>query len=239
MKNIDFFTKFNELDNNSINVDFHLHSNWSDGKQSIEDILKYAKKKKLRAIAITDHIRKESTYFKDYKKLIEKLKETEENCVLYSGFEAKVADFDGNIDVKESVVRESDIAIASVHRFPIGRNLYKACEFKKDVAQEIELELSIAALKKGGFNVMGHAGGMSLTYYKEFPIDYFEKIIIACKDNEIAFDLSGRYHKNVIDNLVPLLRKHNPHISVGTDSHTIYKMSGWNEKLKEIIKWQK
>lgn len=237
MKNINFFTKFNELDDNSINVDFHLHSTWTDGKHSIEDIFECAKKKGLHAIAITDHIRKESTYFDNYKKLINDLNIKENNCNIYCGFEAKVADFSGNIDVKESVVKDSDIAIVSVHRFPLGKNLYNASEFKKNIAQEIELELSIAAIKKGGFNVMGHAGGMSLTYFKEFPNIFFEEIIVACKDNEIAFDLSGRYHKNVINDLHPLLRKHNPYISVGTDSHNMYQMGSWNKKLKEVINW--
>jgi len=235
MKNISFFKKFNELDNISLNVDFHLHSTWTDGKQSIEEIFEYAKKKGLGAIAITDHIRKESTYFDSYKKLIDKLKNSNNECNIYCGFEAKVSDFQGNIDVQNYIINNSDIAIASVHRFPLGKNLYNAIEFKKNIAQEIELELTIAALNKGGFNVMGHPGGMCLRYFKEFPKSYLEKIIVACKKNEIAFDLSGSYHKNILKELLPMLKKHNPHDSIGSDSHSIYKMHYWNQQLKKLI----
>lgn len=237
MKNIDFFPNFNDLNDRSLNVDFHLHSTWTDGKQSVEEILLYAKNNGLHSIAITDHIRKESTYFEDYKKLIDSLNNNDENFSLYSGFEAKVSDFEGNIDVKKDVAENADLAIVSVHRYPLGRNLYNASEFKKEVAQEIELELSLAAIKNGGFNVMGHPGGMSLTYFKDFPPEFFEEIIIACKENEIAFDFNGRYHINQVEVLYPLLKKHNPCVSIGTDSHTMYKMISWNKKLKEIIKW--
>lgn len=235
MKKINFFPKFNELNDNSLNVDFHLHSTWTDGKQSVEEIFEYAQKKGLRAIAITDHIRKESTYFEDYKKLINSLKNTKNGCDIYCGFEAKVLDFNGNIDVKKDIISQSDIAIVSVHRFPLGKNLYNAIEFKKNIAQEIEIELSLAAIKTGGFNVMGHPGGMCLRYFKEFPKKFLEKIILACKANEIAFDLSGSYHRNVLSDLAPLLEKHNPHISIGSDSHSIDTMFFWNKELRAFI----
>lgn len=236
MKNIEFFPLFNDLNHESLNVDFHLHSTWTDGKHSIEEILEYAKTNGLHSIAITDHIRKESTYFDEYKKLIDLLNSKEDNFTIYSGFEAKVADFEGNIDVQESVVNKSDVAVVSVHRYPLGSNLYNGSDFKKSIAQEIELELSLAAIKKGGFNVIGHPGGMSLTFFKEFPPEFFEKIIISCKENGIAFDFNGRYHEHQVEVLYPLLKKHNPFVSIGTDSHNKFKMLNWNKLLKEIIK---
>ena len=234
MKSIEFFPRFNNLNTNSLNVDFHLHSTWTDGKNSLIEITDYAKKNNLHSIAITDHIRKESTYFNDYKKEINLLN-NQEKLNIYVGFEAKIADFNGNIDVKKEVVEQSDIAIASVHRYPLGDKLYNGSQFSKEIAQEIELELSLSALKKGGFNVLGHPGGMSLAFFKEFPIKFYEKIIIECIKNEIAFDLNGRYHINQLNVLYPLLKKYNPFISIGTDSHNIDKMIKWNNQLKEYL----
>ena len=236
MKPIDFFPKFNELDLYSTKVDFHLHSTWTDGKNSIQEIIDYAKSIGLHSIAITDHIRESSSYFDEYKKEINILDNNQE-INIYTGFEAKVSNFCGNIDVKKEVAEVADIAIVSVHRYPLGNRLYNASDFKKNIAQEIELELSLAALKQGGFNVLGHPGGMSLTYFKKFPADFYEEIIIECVKNEIAFDFNGRYHKNIFNVLCPLLNKHNPHISIGTDSHCIDKMGIWNKKLEEYVKW--
>lgn len=234
MKPINFFPKFNDLTLSNLKVDFHLHSTWTDGKNSVSEIIEYAKLHKLNSIAITDHIRRSSTYFDDYKKEIDFLN-SQGIINVYKGFEAKVNDFEGNIDVKEEVVKEADIAIVSVHRFPLGRKLYNVSEFTSKVAQEIELELSLAALNKGGFNVLGHPGGMSLAFFKEFCVDFFDEIIISCVKNNIAFDLNGRYHFDQIDSLLPLLKKHNPYISIGTDSHDVLKMGYWNKKLEGYI----
>jgi len=234
MKPIDFFTRFNSLSNQSLNVDFHLHSTWTDGKNTIQEIIDVANKKGLSAIAITDHIRKNSIYFDDYEEEIKSL-DNGIDISLYVGFEAKVLDFNGNIDVGEEIAERADIAIVSVHRFPLGSKLYKAKEFKKEISQEIELELSLAALSKGGFNVLGHAGGMSETQFKEFPINYYEEIIRQCLKNEIAFDLSGRYHMKKLDVLYPLLKKYNPFVSIGSDSHNVKPIGRWNNQLIKYL----
>ena len=235
MKPVSFFPKFNDIDRNALNVDFHLHSIWTDGENTVHEIVNRAKEMGLHSIAITDHMRKASTYFDDYKKEIDFLN-SKEDLNIYVGFEAKVEDFLGNIDVQQAVIKEADIAILSVHRYPLGGKLYNASEFKKNIAQEIELELSIAALRNGGFNVMGHPGGMSLSYYKEFPVEFYEEIIVECKKNEIAFDFNGRYHEREIDIIYPLLKKHNPHVLIGTDSHNINPMGKWNKILVDYIK---
>lgn len=237
MREIDFFPKFNDLKEKDLSVDFHLHSTWTDGKNSVQEIVDIAKANDLTSIAITDHIRKESTYFEDYKKEIDELNSREE-LNIYVGFEAKIEDFNGKVDVCEETAKQADLAIASVHRYPLGTKLYNASEFSKKIAQEIELELSLAALKKGELNVLGHPGGMSLVFYEEFPSQMFEEIIKECAKNGIAFDLNGRYHKNQFDVLYPLLQKYNPYVSIGTDSHSIDKMFVWNNFLKESLSWQ-
>ena len=128
------------------------------------------------------------------------------------------------------------MAIASVHRFPIGQRLYSASEFKSNISQEIELELSLAALNMGGFNVLGHPGGMSLAVHNEFNQSFFEEIIVLCSKKNIAFDLNGRYHCNQLHVLLPLLEKYNPYISIGTDSHSIKSIGCWNNILKGHIR---
>ena len=38
-----------------IYADLHIHTNYSDGIHSIEEVVKFVKEKKIKVIAITDH----------------------------------------------------------------------------------------------------------------------------------------------------------------------------------------
>jgi histidinol phosphatase-like PHP family hydrolase len=229
-----YFKKFNSVDREYINTDKHIHSVWTDGCDTIAKIAKKAKDLGLRHIAIVDHIRKNSVYFTDYCNEIAKVAKKFTIDIL-TGFEAKVEDFLGNIDVSEEVVKKAQIRVASVHRFPIGRKLYLPKEFKKRICQEIELELIIAAIKSQRFNVIGHPGGMSLQIYHDFPMDFFDEIIIECKKNNVAFEINGKYHLAILKDLKRLLRKHNPFVSLGSDAHSVDDLGKYSGILRKVI----
>lgn len=212
------FKRYHEIDQKYILSDFHMHSTWTDGVGSIEENILAAKKNGLNQIAATDHIRHTSTYFEGYCEEIQALRERFDFPV-FIGFEAKVDDFQGTLDVSDSDLQRSELSICSVHRYPIGRKLIPAKAFSSQVSQEIELELTLAALNRGGFSVMGHPGGMSLRTHNEFHKDYFEEIIVACQKNGIAFDFNSSYHQDVKLDLVELFTKYNPLISIGSDAH--------------------
>jgi len=235
MKKGNYFKRFNAIDRVYLHTDKHMHSTWTDGQANIAQIAKHAVGLGLNTIAITDHIRETSTYFPEYCKEIKKVQKSSGLKIL-AGFEAKIKNFGGEIDVSKDVLKKAQIKIASVHRFPLGRKLYSPKEFDKKICQEIELELSIAALKKGQANVLGHPGGMSIRRYNEFPLEFFEEIIAECKKQDIAFDLDCSYHTVVYPALKPILQKHNPLISLGSDAHKLSEIGGWIKILNEDIK---
>jgi putative hydrolase len=221
------FKKYNEIDSSYLLTDKHLHSTWTDGKATVLQIAERAKSLGLKHIAITDHIRESSDYFDDYYSEIRNVSH-DLNFEIYAGFEAKILNFHGDIDVCNAVYEKADLRIASVHRFPIGRKLFGPKYFNRDIWQAIELELSISAIRGKKMDVLGHPGGMSLRYFGDFPLDYFEEIIFECQKYGIAFDLDFSYHHPIIQKLKPLLAKLNPLISLGSDAH----------KLEDIGKWK-
>lgn len=222
------FRQFRDLTSEDLLVDRHMHSTWSDGAGTVAEILETARSRGLREVAITDHIRQTSTYFFDAQRQIQDLRATSPVEIL-CGFEAKINDFQGRLDVAEECLRAADISIASVHRYPLGQRLYRAAEFPKAIAQEIELELSLAALRGGGFSVLGHPGGMSLKAHGEFPLPFFEILAEECARAGIAFDLNTSYHLSVAPQLVEILRKHNPLVSLGSDAHRLADIGKWLE----------
>lgn len=231
---VKLFKKFNEIDKNYICTDKHIHTRYVDGEGTISEITKHAEALGLHQIAFTEHIRKESSYFRSYIKEIQKIRKKSVIQIL-AGFEAKINSFEGDIDVVSSVAAKAQVMIASVHRFPFRKKLYNPDDFKKDQCQAIELELSMVALKKSRFDVLGHPGGMSLHYFAEFPVSFFEEIIIGCRRNGIAFELNSKYHRLVLKRLLPLLKKHNPVVSLGSDAHNIKDIENSTDFLRDTI----
>ena len=218
-----YFKRFSEMSAEDLRVDMHLHSTYTDGEGSIEGIVAQAENLGLKRIAFTDHARKESTYISDYFDHIDRVSE-HSSVELCKGVEVKVDNFNGDIDVSDEVRRSADLIIASVHRFPLGRELYAAAKFEKRIAQAIELDLALSAVQARACDVLGHAGGMSLASFQEFPLEFFEELICACSDGNVAFEISSAYHKPVIAKLIPLLEQYDPLVSVSSDAHTLSRV---------------
>ena len=217
------FKRYQDIDDDYRSSDMHMHSTWSDGKGSPEDIISKATEIGLKRICITDHLRRESTYYQDAYHEICKLRSSAD-IEVYTGFEAKIEDFNGNIDASTENLKLADLSIASVHRFPIGRKLLDARDVNVEVANTIELELSIAAINKGGFSVLGHPGGMSIRKHGNFPIKYFEEIIAEISKTDIAFDFNASYHTNYKIELLKLFETYNPFVAIGSDAHVLDKI---------------
>lgn len=228
------FRHFNELTIADARSDFHIHSDYTDGKASIEAIIERAEELGLSAIAITDHIREDSDYFTRYAAEILAIRKRVKIPV-FIGFEARIKNFQGEVDVSQSVATAADIRIGSVHRFSIGERLYDPGTFSKEAAQGLELEISLAGIAKKTFQVLGHPGGMSLKNFKEFPLEYFERIIIACKENDVVFELNSEYHQTVYSDLTAILRKHDPLVVFGSDAHVIEDIGRWPLLLKDTL----
>ena len=230
------FKHYNNIDQAYFRTDFHMHSNWTDGKQTIAEMVDQAKKISLTDIAITDHIREKSTYFTKYYKEILDIRR-DENINIFIGYESKVKNFLGEIDVSEEVKNKAEVRIVSVHNFPIGRKLISPKIFNIKTCQDIELELSIAAInnRSNEFDIIGHPGGMSIKFHGEFPLDYFKEIIIGCSKEGIAFDINHAYHYSIINQIKSLLTKYNPLVSIGSDAHISGKVGSWISDRNEYL----
>ncbi|MBU0571724.1 MAG: PHP domain-containing protein [Candidatus Omnitrophica bacterium] len=219
-RDMTIFRRFNEVDERYLSSDKHIHTCFVDGEGTVRNIVKEASVRGLNQIAITDHMRKDSTYSAGYFDEIEKQASLSDIQVL-KGFEAKIKDFDGNIDISDDVLSRAEVGIASVHRFPMGNRLCFPEEFDKKICQEIELELTLNAVKKGICNVIGHPGGMSIRAYGEFPSEFFEEIIDACSKSNIAFDINSAYHVNAAKQVAGILKRYDPFVSFGSDAHSL------------------
>jgi len=228
------FKKFSHIGLEDLLTDFHIHTAWTDGKGTVAEVVEEANRLNLKEIAFADHIRRSSDYFQAYREEVRRIARGHD-LLIHVGFECKIAGFDGQPDVAPEVWDKADIRIVSVHRFPLGRKLFEPSAFSKTVCQEIEMELSLSALKRGDVDVLGHPGGMSLENHGGFPDHSFEEIMDACRRTGTAFELNYFYHRTVFKTLVHLLRKHDPYVSFGSDAHEPKDIGAWRQHKEDFL----
>lgn len=217
------FKRFNELKPSDINFDFHMHTTQSDGNDSAQEMISHAEKLRLKAIAITDHVRKDSNWFKGFKQKVEKLRKGKNwHLKVLIGIEAKSLGTDGSIDAPEDALRDADIVIGSVHRYPYKGRLMPIDEIgmmgkKKAAKIEFKLALGMVKNKDSHIDVLGHPFGVYSRFFDDFPEEYMERLMKEALKNDVAIEISTKYRLN--PKFFMLLKKINPYISLASDAH--------------------
>lgn len=103
--------------------DYHTHSNYSDGKVTIDEIVMEAKRKGLMEVAITDHGPGNLTGgLKNLQELLEASLRVQgingimdDNFKVLSGVEANIVGEDGQIDIPSDIYEKLDILLIGLH----------------------------------------------------------------------------------------------------------------------------
>tara|TARA_B100000989_G_C19524570_1_gene466055 strand:+ start:1300 stop:2016 length:717 start_codon:yes stop_codon:yes gene_type:complete len=222
-KKIFFQDLFSKLKNNlKPNVDLHIHTNWTDGKDSVIEMYDEAENKTLDAIFFSEHSRKDSgKWFLEFCNEVKKL--PLKNCLPIVGTEVKILNLDGELDFNENYKDYCELIMASVHRFPGEKtqNIWKSKTNlnSKDIIK-LEFDLMCASLKNPLTDILGHAFGMSI---KRFglnpPKELFDEIIMLCKKHKKIFEVNSRYHKNPKE-LINKCLDSNTLVSIGSNAHS-------------------
>jgi DNA polymerase (family 10) len=130
------------IEQKDLKGDLHVHSLWSDGGNTIEEMAQAAKNKGYSYIAITDHSQSLKVArglsvpdLKKKKSEIEKINKKLKNFRVFYGTEVDI-DSDGKIDYKDEVLKEFDVVVAAIHsgfkqsREQLTKRLIRACENK-------------------------------------------------------------------------------------------------------------
>ncbi len=126
------------LETNDIQGDLHMHSDFSDGRHSLEEIAKHILEERGDAyLAITDHSKAvgvaggmDDEGFLEQKKAIETLKERYGEDRIFQGAEVDIRS-GGALDLSDHTLEKMDWVVASIHSGMDSDNterLIKACE---------------------------------------------------------------------------------------------------------------
>lgn len=110
--------------------DYHMHSIYSDGRGTLEEMVMAADKCRLLEIGIADHgpgslgtgVKNEGT-FHAIKEELRELQSLYPGLKVLAGAEANIISRQGGLDISRKVIRELDYVIAGLHPFILPHSL--------------------------------------------------------------------------------------------------------------------
>lgn len=215
-------------------ADFHMHTTWTDGSASVAEMHRAAIGAGLATVLFSEHARATSgDWFGKFAAEVRALPGA--RCEALVGAEVKVLNSRGELDICDAVRRECALVMASVHRFPGETEMRKGKDagYTKEQAVSTEFELARAALRAGGFDILGHPFGMA---YRRFGFSPPERLIRElareCARAGIAFEVNARYH-SAPGPLIALCREEQAPLSLGSNAHSPAEVGQLQRMLRE------
>lgn len=192
--------------------DYHTHSDNSDGRQKVDDIVSAARKRGFKEIAITDHgplaavigVKSADTYL-HIKDEIAAWNSGEDDIRVLVGAEANIRDCNGTLDIPPEVVEQLDILIAGLHPYTLPTTLADGLQIwvqnslrhlgkaQKDKAVNANTKACVGAVYNNPeIDILAHPGLF-------FTVDTFE-VAQACASNEVLFEINcGHKYPAIFD----------------------------------------
>ena len=192
----------------------HSHSNFSDGSNTIEQMVNGAISKGYEYLVISDHS-KSAFYagglFPDkiavQHELIDTLNEKYKPFKIFKSIESDILN-DGSLDYDDNVLASFDLVITSVHS-----NL--------KMNQEKAMMRLMNAIANPYTTILGHMTGRLLLSRKGYPVDY-ETIIDACAKHNVVIELNAHPRRLDMDwKWIDVALEKGVLISIDPDAHTI------------------
>ena len=210
-------SQFAYLTDQDILGDLHMHTTWSDGAHSIEEMALAARARGYRYIAITDH----SKYLKVANGLsverlkeqhakIRELNETFDDFTILTGIEMDILP-DGTLDYEDDLLAEVDFVIASIHS-----------SFQQD--RNTIMNRLKTALQNVHVDLIAHPTGRLLGKRPGYDVDV-ELLIELAKETNTALELNANPHRLDLNaKWLKMAEEAGVVIAINTDAHHIEMM---------------
>lgn len=196
-----------------IRSDLHMHTSWSDGLNSVKEMIKTAQKIGYNFIAITDHSQSsrianglDSTRLFSQIEQISDLNERIDGLDILAGSEVDILK-DGQLDFSDQVLSKLDVVVASVHS-NFGMN-------ETDMTKRL-----IRAIENPFVDILGHPTGRLLMRRPEYAFN-LSAVIDAAIANGVALEINASPSRlDLGSDIVKHVRDKGAMISINTDAHS-------------------
>lgn len=198
----------------AIRGDLQMHSTWSDGKNSIEEMLEGCADREYAYFAITDHSKALAmTGGLDAKKLREQWEEMAEiaerhpTIRMLRGMEVDILQ-DGSLDLDDESLEQLDVVLVSVHSH-------------FDLPAAKQTDRVIQAVSHPAVHILAHPTGRILNKRDSMALD-LDAVFQACRDAGVAVELNAHPDRlDLQDTHVMRARELGLPIVISTDAHRV------------------
>lgn len=202
------------VEQKDIKGDLHVHSTWSDGHNTISQLVEAARAKGYQYLGITDHSPRLKVAggvspqdLKKKKKEIERLNKGLKDFRILFGTEVEI-DLDGNLDYNEKILSEFDIVIAAIHS-----------GFEQ--SRERLTERLIKACRCSHVDIIAHPFGVHLGKREPCDMDFKEICKVAVDTNTFLEINAFPFRLDLNSANVYFAREHGVKFVVNTDAHSL------------------
>jgi DNA polymerase (family 10) len=221
-----------------IKGDLQMHTDATDGSNTMEEMIEAAIEKGYQYIAITDHSQRvtvanglDAEGVKKQIEKIDKMNEKYNDIRILKGMEVDILK-DGSLDLSEEILSKLDIRICAIH-------------YNTNLSREDQTKRMIKAIENPFCDIIAHPTGRIISSREPYDID-LDQVMAAAKENNCILeinaqpdrlDLSDKYIKKAVDMDVKLVISTDAHSTGGLDhmKYGVYQARrGWCE-AKHVI----
>ncbi len=202
------------IETKQIKGDLHIHTNYTDGANSIKEMALAAKAMGYEYIAVTDHTKHLTiAHGLDEKRIRQQLYEIDRiNEELVGITILKSAEVDilsnGDLDLPDTVLKELDLTVCAVHH-------------KLNLSKKEQTARILKAMENPYFTILAHPTGRLLGLRDAYELD-MEAIIDACRQNGCILELNAQSDRLDLNDIhAKMAKEAGVKIAISTDAHSI------------------
>jgi DNA polymerase (family 10) len=195
-----------------IRGDLHVHSDWTDGTATIEEMAAAAQACGYEYMALTDHSRRQTmSHGLDPARVTRQIREIDKlnakfkNFTILKGSEVDILK-DGTLDLPDSTLEKLDVVVASVHSF-------------FDLPRDQQTDRMIHAMQNPHVHIIGHPTGRLIGTREPYEVD-MDRLLSAAADLKCCLEINSQPERLDLNDLYAHAAKSKGvKLSVSTDSH--------------------
>jgi DNA polymerase (family X) len=209
-----------------IRGDLHMHTTWSDGRNSVREMAEACRQRGYAWMAVTDHSQAVTVAngltperLREQWGEIERARAEVEGIRILRGCEVDILK-DGTLDLPDDVLEELDIVLVAVHsHFAIG--------------QAAMTERIVRALAHPLVDIVVHPTGRLLNRREPYEVDV-QAVLEAALEHDVAVELNANPRRLDLHNRhLFQAKKMGLKVSVATDSHRVAQLEYMESGLEE------